>query len=440
MLPQRLNQQVPNLNPIPENIAENFPIINPIPVDMAQLCQIAPMMNAALIGIVTADDTLSRGLSFSLMFERGAFDGNTLQEARIYYAAARIYASYKISVIDGANISPRRAIIGALVESSARYAPDNCILSHADGMARMLDIATWLLTQAGANSVGVPDPVAAIAARQEAEGIDALPEIVIPGGGVNIDLARLIIRRFALLSLEDTPISPISYFAHVIIGYVKRGTVSERFIEKINNSVLANEPNRARLNEEIIRGYYRIAGPWLDIHAEALFNELAQMIPREANLRLNLTLTQAAGSGLTALRVIGSALRLYPRFQWDVIVGWFPQEFIRINEAMVAVGDNQYYGYRRNTDLIRSTRYKSVAWVCKEMLIQIDGRVSLRNYRGWPREIAHQGAIEAMIEAFRVIHQRHDAIVNDRLVELPEQPDNIRELYRIAGEQGEFYA
>lgn len=48
--------------------------------------------------------------------------------------------------------------------------------------------------------------------------------------------------------------------------------------------------------------------------------------------------------------------------------------------ALRAVGDNFYYGFKRDLGAARSTQYKILGYVARELLIKINGEITLRRY------------------------------------------------------------
>jgi len=46
------------------------------------------------------------------------------------------------------------------------------------------------------------------------------------------------------------------------------------------------------------------------------------------------------------------------------------------------VGDNLYYGFKRNMGPARSTLYESIEYVARELLVKINGERTLLRYAG----------------------------------------------------------
>lgn len=124
----------------------------------------------------------------------------------------------------------------------------------------------------------------------------------------------------------------------------------------------------------------------------------------EKCLRLNLTITRASESGLTSYLVIGQAIRTYNDFDWARIAMLYPAEWQNYCAAVEAVGNNPFYGYRKNLGVVRSTKYKSIAYVAKQLLIIVGGQSSLRFYQGWATRVPDKEAVDIMITQYERDH------------------------------------
>lgn len=75
----------------------------------------------------------------------------------------------------------------------------------------------------------------------------------------------------------------------------------------------------------------------------------------------------------------------------------YPTEVVDVLQAMNTVENNVWYGYKHDLGPVRSTRYKNLAYVAKEVLIKIEERSSLTRYMGWIRRAQYQAAVDIMI-------------------------------------------
>lgn len=177
---------------------------------------------------------------------------------------------------------------------------------------------------------------------------------------------------------------------HLAIGYItnafcalsKRGQVTDEFCNKINAAVrdelgVVVNLHSGTLNA-IYKGYMQGVN---ENNAQDVFNRLDEMIPDIA-LRLKLTLMQASGSGLTLFMIIGRALRLYNDFPWSRVNTLTSGELANWTQAMRAIDGNLYYGFKRDLGVARSTLYKSLGYVAHELLMKINGEITLRCFMG----------------------------------------------------------
>lgn len=116
-------------------------------------------------------------------------------------------------------------------------------------------------------------------------------------------------------------------------------------------------------------------------------------------IRMRVVLSQAAGSGMTSLDVIARAVHEHPEFPWPLIEQMYPQEWDAAHRAILLVGENPYYGYRRDLSGVRSTLFKYFAGFCGKLLIAA-GDKSLDGYRGFAEDKINKDSITRMIDAY----------------------------------------
>lgn len=197
-------------------------------------------------------------------------------------------------------------------------------------------------------------------------------------------------------------------FMTFICAVAKMGTVSTRYITKILNSVNDEcliDMDDNIFHEEVIREVWRYVGHLIDdvvMQASVARWDVNNFFPAHA-IRARLIVAQIAGEGMTALSVVKKAIIAHPNFAWANLNALLPQEATNVNLALIAVGNNAYYGFRKNLDAVRSTLYKSYAWACKELMIRVSGEASLKNYRGWTRKPAFQNEIETLINNYEAV-------------------------------------
>lgn len=184
------------------------------------------------------------------------------------------------------------------------------------------------------------------------------------------------------------------------VGVAKRGMISERFVDKIQTGMKSDLGVEVTISSDIIHQAYNMFGRYVTAtNASDVFERWLGDIPEHA-LRLRLSLTQETGSGLTAFIVIGRAMTRYPTFNWAKLNLLTSGELACYRAAIATVAGNPYYGFNRDLGAARSTLYSSIAYVAKELLLQLNGETSLKNYKGWIRKPKSATTIDAMISEF----------------------------------------
>lgn len=230
----------------------------------------------------------------------------------------------------------------------------------------------------------------------------------------NIEAAIRILYHMAVHTSQIWYIDPLDLIVGVTVSVAKRGTLSVEFLNKIVEGIFQDLGANINLDIEPIQTFYKFFGSEINDETIPLIQRTwERLIPQQA-LRLMLTVSQLAGSGLTTYSTIGTALRLYPTFNWGVISRTFPIEWENYRVALTTVGNNVYYGFRKELGIVKSTNFKSLGYIAKELLVRGDGRVSLNRYMGWARSIKFRQQIDQMILDFinRIAAQEVD--IEDR--------------------------
>lgn len=216
----------------------------------------------------------------------------------------------------------------------------------------------------------------------------------------NIQAAIRILYHMAVHTSQMWCIDPLDLIVGVTVSVAKRGTLSVEFLNKIVEGIFQDLGTNINLDIEPIQTFYKFFGSEINDATIPLIQQTwERLIPQQA-LRLMLTVSQLAGSGLTTYSTIGTALRLYPTFNWGVISRTFPIEWENYRIALTTVGNNVYYGFRKELGMVKSTNFKSLGYIAKELLVRGDGRITLNRYMGWARSIKFKQQIDQMILDF----------------------------------------
>lgn len=192
-----------------------------------------------------------------------------------------------------------------------------------------------------------------------------------------------------------------SIIVHVMLSILKRGTLSSGFVDKIVQGI-SNDINLPglRIDIEACQIFYQNFGGMVsDTNIEAITTRWSGNVP-QAVTRLRLTILQAAGSGLTALTVTGRAIATFSSFNWTRVRQLYQAEWANLVNAVNAVGDNKWYGFRHDLGPVTSTKYKNISYIAKELLVKINGETSLNAYAGWTRRAKYQNIVDLMIAEY----------------------------------------
>jgi hypothetical protein len=117
----------------------------------------------------------------------------------------------------------------------------------------------------------------------------------------------------------------------------------------------------ALIQRAITSFYSRFTAGINDVTTQLILDHWETVLLPEA-LRLQLTVQQATGAGLTVINITEQALQTYPNFLWSVLVRLFPNEMNSVQNALTAITGNLYYGFRKDLGPVRSTLYKNVGF------------------------------------------------------------------------------
>lgn len=210
-------------------------------------------------------------------------------------------------------------------------------------------------------------------------------------------------RRCMLLALQlktlygRTLMSDITNIASAIC---RRGSITQRFGELIASSFMDEFGVTIDLNIEACKVFYnRYCGSIDPENIDLLFYAWQRLLPADA-IRIGLIFLHAQYSGLTQFCSIGKAIRIANDFPWDKVAALLYNEFRNFFAAARAVGNNPYYGFRKDLGIVKSTNYKTLAWLSGQILIRAFGQSTLRQYAGWARNIDKRPQLEKLLDDY----------------------------------------
>jgi len=189
---------------------------------------------------------------------------------------------------------------------------------------------------------------------------------------------------------------------HLIVAISKRGEVTREKGRKIFRELSKAMDRDYDFDDEVLTQCWRVAEPRVNAtNAAATIEALTTFVGAGPEvLRLRLTLQQSEQAGLTSIILIRRALIGHPKFAWAKLAQMFPNEAAAVVAAFEQIANNPYYGYSANLNNARATKYKNITWVCKTLLISLDGDTTLNGYRGFKISPAHQELVRQMISLY----------------------------------------
>lgn len=260
---------------------------------------------------------------------------------------------------------------------------------------------------------------------------DVLPDVGANLPGLDIAQARLFLAYVAERLAPQWKENVSGLHAVLYIAAAKRGEVTGPKLNAIARELRTSCNLTIPTNPGLYRTIYRYSGSKLTAgNARQVFDRWYGYIPQNA-LRLRLTLTQAAQSGLTQIVTIARALRIHPNYYWPKVAQLYPDEMATVAQVLRIIANNPYYGFNDDLTNIRATLYPNVAWMAKELLIRHSGEGTLRTYAGWIRTPQHVDIAERMLAAYATYQtvrfdeaasEANAQVVRDILTEVERNP------------------
>lgn len=223
--------------------------------------------------------------------------------------------------------------------------------------------------------------------------------------------------------LEQRTVVPIIL---MIIAVTRTGTVTDEWCAKFASEV---PDMRALISVQVtratVRATWTLIGSLInDTNIESILSRWFRAIPGSM-LRLSITIRQAAGKDLTALESIKSFVRDHPTFPFVKLMRLYPKDVGGAAAAMQLVGNQRYFGYRKDPGIAKASNYRNFTWVAQTVLLQSDENSSLRDYRGVPKKPDNMEAAEKLIREYTTgqvaklvlegNHQEHETELVDLL-------------------------
>ncbi|QPB73973.1 glycoprotein [Hymenopteran chu-related virus OKIAV147] len=217
---------------------------------------------------------------------------------------------------------------------------------------------------------------------------------------LSIEQAMKILRVLASYVYPNSRECSVEMVFHMLIAICKQGNATIKSIQKMQQDVSRDLDIQIELHMEVVKTVHRHStGSINETSVAHIIEQWNAWIPAGA-LRARLTVQQASFVNLTSFVTIGRAIRLYATFPWARVAGLYPVDVENFIAAEAVVAGNQYFGFARDLGVVRSTKYKNLAWLAKELLVRIKGETSLTKYKGWVAVPAYPDVINGIIDDY----------------------------------------
>lgn len=202
---------------------------------------------------------------------------------------------------------------------------------------------------------------------------------------MTINQALVILEAWsATLETSREWLNGISMLTCLYTSLAKQGSLTQKAATKIVTGVKTDHPGyEVFLPERTVRVFYNhFARLVTDENAQAMFTHYTAIIP-QTSVRILTLIEQAADSGMTVFTIIRRALNEHQDWQyWRQAIDRFPVDFTRFVVALQTVGQNRYFGFRRNLGVVAANNFKSLGYLSQQILIHLGGDDPLGKYMG----------------------------------------------------------
>ncbi|KAG8175479.1 hypothetical protein JTE90_004171 [Oedothorax gibbosus] len=165
-------------------------------------------------------------------------------------------------------------------------------------------------------------------------------------------------------------------YVGMFLCYTCQGNISQAKLTKIMTELAGQQINLS-LTRDVVQGLWaRFGSTFGEEAASIFFPRWEAIFERHAPLiRLRLLFNQAAWTGLTGLSMIREMIAAYPDFPWHVLAAKYRDQWNRMLAAHRAVGENQWYGYRKDIGPASVRHYKTIAYCAKQIREVVQGDI-----------------------------------------------------------------
>nr|QXV86437.1 nucleoprotein [Chuviridae sp.] len=207
-------------------------------------------------------------------------------------------------------------------------------------------------------------------------------------------------------------------YIHTYVAFAKRGMITEAKATKITDQMRLEIDVPLNIDPDVIASIYAALGTLINQNnAQTIFESWAEDMGT-LSLRMKITLDQVTGSGLTTYSAIREAMYFFQDFEWGQALGYLPKDKAGFHNALRIISDNMYYGFAQSLNEVGSSKYKSLGYVAKELLVKYGGPEygSLGKAQCWTRNPLFKAELDELIANYRSGDGQAPAPMDNRAV------------------------
>jgi len=263
--------------------------------------------------------------------------------------------------------------------------------------------SAWVTARAAGQEGGQPGALHGLEFNSDDDN-SAFPLSFTSGNQPSLEASVAFI-QFVADMIKNESSASMSVLVGSVIALTKRGCITRPKLRSVTSELSKATSRELQFNLQDIKHIYEVVGRNITKeNARDYFEAIQAMCGMENGMRLSLMAQQASLAGLTPIVCIRTALTNHSNFPWVRLFEMWPAQMAAVQNALIAIGNNPFYGFDANLGQVKSTLYKDVFVVAKKLLIKIDGASTLSNYEGGKSTCANSEEVEAMIERYVLHH------------------------------------
>jgi len=165
----------------------------------------------------------------------------------------------------------------------------------------------------------------------------------------------------------------------VLISISKIGQITEEKLESMSEQIKSDCGISMGLSQELVSQLFSVlckAGRDWGVPLQVSLRQGMEMLDQHTMMRMFLTVTQSADSGVSGVNIVADAMTQFPRAQvWVFLMQECPTELARAIDAIEAVVADPYivFGSYAERQRVRATQFGNVYYASQQLLDKVGG-------------------------------------------------------------------